>query len=67
MTRTSVVGTPVKRGVNQWFVPSGTVGHTVKKLDGRWRCTCPSFRWRKTGTCKHIAAVRAVVSKPVGA
>jgi hypothetical protein len=58
MTRTLVVGTPVKRGMNQWFVPSGTVGYTVEKLEGRWRCTCPSFRWRKTGACKHIQAVR---------
>jgi predicted nucleic acid-binding Zn finger protein len=65
MTNTSVVGKPEKRGVNRWFVPSGTtgVGYAVERMsDGRWRCTCPSFRWRKTGTCKHIVAVRKAVT-----
>lgn len=62
MTDTSVVGTPVKRGVNQWFVPSSTVGYFVERIEGRWRCTCPSFCWRKTGTCKHIAVVRQEVA-----
>jgi hypothetical protein len=56
------VGTPEKRGVNWWFVPSGQVGYTVEKLDGRFRCTRPSFRYRKTGTCKHTAAVRREVA-----
>jgi hypothetical protein len=36
-------------------------------LLGLQRCTCPSFRWRKTGTCKHIAAVRALVHQQAGA
>jgi len=65
MTRTLQVGTPQNRGVNRWFVPSGTagVGYAVERMsDGHWRCTCPSFRWRKTGTCKHIAAVRREVA-----
>jgi hypothetical protein len=61
----TVVGTPEKRGGNRWFVPSGTagIGYTVERLEGRWRCTCPSFRWRKTGTCKHITAVRTLVGQ----
>jgi hypothetical protein len=58
MVRTSETGTPEKRGAYRRFVPSGTVGYTVERIDGRWRCTCPSFQWRKTGTCKHIQAVR---------
>jgi uncharacterized Zn finger protein len=68
MTQTPQVGRPEKCG-SGWFVPSGTagVGDTVERLEGRWRCTCPSFRWRKTRTCKHIMAVRAVVRQQVGA
>jgi hypothetical protein len=66
MTTTPQVGKPVKRGVG-WFVPSGAVGHHVERVDRRWRCTCPSFRWHNTRECKHIVTVRAVVSKPVGA
>jgi hypothetical protein len=60
MTTTSQVGKPERRGAGRWFVPSGMagVGYTVEQVDGRWRCTGPSFRWRKTGMCKHIAAVR---------
>ena len=57
------LGTPVKRGAG-WWVPSGAVGYFVERTDGgQWRCTCPSFRWRKMGTCKHIAAVKALVSQ----
>src|SRR5215211_6633848 len=50
MTRTPQVGKPEKRVAGRWFVPSGTagVGYTVERVDGRWRCTCPSFRWRHT-------------------
>jgi hypothetical protein len=55
------IGTPQRHGAG-WFVPSGQVGYYVEKLPGRWRCTCPSFRWRKQGTCKHIAAVRKEVT-----
>lgn len=57
MTKTLEMGTPEKRGAG-WFVPSGSAGvgyHMEWCSDGRWRCTCPSFRWRKTGTCKHIS------------
>ena len=61
MTQSPQVGTPEKRGAG-WFVPSGVVGYHVERVDGRWRCTCPSFRWRQTGTCKHIAAVRKGVA-----
>jgi hypothetical protein len=43
-------------------VPSRQVDYVIQRVDGRWRYTCPSFRWRKTGTCKHIAAVRKVVA-----
>jgi hypothetical protein len=60
MTQTQQVGKPEKRGVNRWFVPSGQVVYVVERLEGRWRCTCPSFRWRKTGICKHIRAVKEV-------
>jgi SWIM zinc finger len=67
MTQTQQVGRPQKRGAG-WFVPSGAVGYYVEWLsEGRWRCTCPSFRWRKTRTCKHIAAVaRARKEVPMG-
>ena len=65
MTRTSPVGTPEKRGVG-WFVPSGAVGYHVEQSNGRWRCTCPSFRWRKASTCKHIAAVKKEVRMRMG-
>jgi predicted nucleic acid-binding Zn finger protein len=61
MIQTPQVGRPQKRG-RGWFVPSGAVGYFVERLDRRCRCTCPSFRWRKTGTCKHIVAVRRAVS-----
>jgi hypothetical protein len=54
------VGTPERRGTG-WFVPSGAVGYYVERLEGRWRCTCPSFRWRGMRECKHIAAVRRIV------
>jgi hypothetical protein len=50
------LGRPQRRGAG-WFVPSGQVGYYVERLEGRWRCTCPSFRWRKAGICKHINAV----------
>jgi hypothetical protein len=51
------VGKPERRG-SGWFVPSGAVGYYVEWLsEGRWRCTCPSFRWRQQATCKHIKAV----------
>jgi hypothetical protein len=56
MTSTSVVGKLERQGTG-WWVPSGQVGYYVEQAQGRWRCTCPSFRWRKTETCKHIAAV----------
>jgi SWIM zinc finger len=60
MTQTQQVGRPQKRGAG-WFVPSGAVGYFVERREGRWRCTCPSFRWRKTRACKHIAAVKEVM------
>jgi hypothetical protein len=47
MTQTQQVGTPQRRGTG-WFVPSGAVGYFVERLEGRWRCTCPSFLWRRT-------------------
>jgi SWIM zinc finger len=61
---TQQVGTPEPRG-SGWFVPSGRVGYFVERLEGRWRCTCPSFRWRHRGTCKHIEAVWRVSGKEV--
>jgi hypothetical protein len=61
MTKTPQLGRPQKRGAG-WFVPSGAVGYHVEHIDGRWRCTCPSFRWKKAGTCKHIAEVRKEVT-----
>jgi hypothetical protein len=64
MIREPQVGKPEQRGVNRWFVPNGAagVGYWVERLEGRWRCCCPSSRWRNTGTCKHIAAVRKEVT-----
>jgi hypothetical protein len=61
MTKTPQAGKPEHSGAG-WFVPPGTVGYFVERLQGRWRCTCLSFRWRKTGSCKHIAAVRREVA-----
>jgi SWIM zinc finger len=59
MTNTPQVGTPEQRGVNRWFVPSGTagVGYWVERLEGRWRCCCPSSQWRRQQLCKHVMAV----------
>jgi hypothetical protein len=65
-TATQQVGTPQRHGAG-WFVPSGAVGYYIERIEGRWRCTCPSFRWRKTGTCKHIAAVRRLLAHAVEA
>jgi hypothetical protein len=56
MTTTPQVGKPEKRG-NGWWVPSGVVGYYVERVDGRWRCTCPSARWRRHEVCKHVQAV----------
>ena len=56
---TTQVGTPVKRGAG-WGVPSGAVGYFVERVDGRWRCVCPSFRWTRKGTCKHVQRVQAM-------
>ena len=66
MTHTPQVGTPERRGAG-WFVPSGHagVGYHVERMDGRWRCTCPRFRWTKKGTCKHIEQVRELLRKGV--
>jgi uncharacterized Zn finger protein len=61
MTKTPQLGRPQKRGAG-WFVQSGAVGYHVEHVDGRWRCTCPSYRWRNTRECKHIAAVRKEVA-----
>jgi hypothetical protein len=57
MTVAPQVGRPQRRG-RGWWVPSGVVGYFVERVDGHWRCTCPSFRWRKTGECKHVQVVR---------
>jgi hypothetical protein len=63
MTRTLVVGTPVRQE-RGWRVPSGLMTYFVERVDGRWRCTCPSMRWRHhtlpDGVCKHIKAVFAL-------
>jgi uncharacterized Zn finger protein len=55
---TQHLGTPQRHGAG-WFVPSGQVGYYVEKLQGqgRWRCTCPSARWRRQQLCKHVQAV----------
>jgi SWIM zinc finger len=62
-TNTPQVGTPVKHGAG-WYVPSGRVGYFVEWLheSARWRCTCPSFRYRGHIACKHIMRVRKGVS-----
>lgn len=67
MTNTAEVGNPERRG-NGWFVPSGDkgIGYFVERLEGRWRCTCPSFRWRQTNECKHIVAVRRILQQGNG-
>jgi hypothetical protein len=59
------VGTPVRRGAG-WFVSSGVVGYYVEVTKDMVRCTCPSFRWRKTSECKHIEAVRRVLRQGTG-
>jgi hypothetical protein len=56
-TATQHLGTPQRHGAG-WFVPSGQVGYHVERMrDGRWRCTCPSARWRRQQLCKHVQAV----------
>jgi hypothetical protein len=58
------VGTPQRHGAG-WFVPSGAVGYYVERIEGRWRCTCPSARWRRQQLCKHVQAViRALRERP---
>jgi hypothetical protein len=59
------VGTPVRRGAG-WFVPSGQVGYFVETVQRRWRCTCPSFRWRGAKEYKHITAVRRILQQDTG-
>ena len=65
MTKSPVVGKPEQRGAS-WFVPSGNFGYYVEITKDTVRCTCPSFRWRRStlpgGECKHIAAVRKEVA-----
>jgi hypothetical protein len=56
MTQTSQVGKPVRHEAG-WYVLSGQVGYFVERTDGRWRCCCPSSRWRKQQLCKHVMAV----------
>jgi hypothetical protein len=56
VTAAPQIGTPRKHGAG-WFVPSGQVGYYVERLEGRWRCTCPSARWRRQQLCKHVQAV----------
>jgi hypothetical protein len=63
-TLTQQVGTPQKRGAG-WFVASGAVGYFVERLEGRWRCTCPSTRWRRQQLCKHVQAVIKVLREEV--
>jgi hypothetical protein len=55
---TQQIGRPQRHGVG-WFVPSGQVGYFVEQVQGqgRWRCTCPSARWRRQQMCKHVQAV----------
>jgi hypothetical protein len=69
-TATQQLGTPQRRGAG-WFVPSGQVGYYVAIDAWTVRCTCPSFVWRRTrlpgGECKHIAAVRRLLARPVEA
>ncbi len=55
-TATQQLGRPQRHGAG-WFVPSGQVGYYVEKLQERWRCTCPSARWRRQQLCKHVQAV----------
>ena len=60
MTNTLVVGKPETRRVNRWFVPNSAVGmgYWVERMgDVRWRCCCPSRRWRRQQLCKHVIAV----------
>ena len=56
MTNTQEVVQPERRGAG-WFMPSGAVGYGVERLEGRWRCTCPSARWCRQQLCKHVMAV----------
>jgi hypothetical protein len=65
MTTTPQVGIPERRG-HGWFVPSGLVGYYCERVQGRWRCTCPSFRWRGAKECKHITAVRRMLPQDTG-
>jgi hypothetical protein len=59
------VGTPERRGAG-WFVPSEAVGYFVERVEGRWRCCCPSYRWKQAHKCKHITAVRRMLRQDTG-
>jgi hypothetical protein len=52
------VGTPEPRGLNHWFVPSGTRGFHVRWVSMRYTCGCNTYRRTPYLACQHIAAVR---------
>jgi hypothetical protein len=64
MKVTTELGIPQRRGIG-WFVPSGAVGYYVEKVQQRWRCTCPSARWRRQQFCKHMQAVIKAIREGV--
>jgi hypothetical protein len=60
MTQTQEVGTPVRRGPNRWWVPSGKVGYVVAWLpaERRYRRCCSGVRFKPHLACKHMLAVK---------
>ena len=43
----------------QYTVKWGTHGHKNPSVQRDYSCDCPSYRFGKTGTCKHIEQVKA--------
>ena len=42
-------------------------GYTIRRIEDRWTCTCPDFKKRELGACKHTLAVEIVLTeKAVG-
>jgi hypothetical protein len=63
-TATPQVGRPQRRD-DGWFVPSsrGDQQYLVQRHRFGWSCQCPAFAYRgqRTGTCKHIGRVIAML------
>ena len=63
--RTKVASTPapaVDEWINSFTIPSRTKSNVTYTIEQNrstlaWKCSCPSFKFSKTGRCKHIDAL----------